>query len=61
MKKKEKKNKKKNKEHKESKEKLKKPKKDISELIDELAYMNDDENILKSKRFLEEMYVVDED
>lgn len=61
MKKKEKKNKKKNKQHKESKEKLKKPKKDISELIDELAYMNDDENIRKSKRFLEEMYVVDED
>ncbi|GEJ45794.1 MULTISPECIES: hypothetical protein [unclassified Chryseobacterium] len=55
MKKKEKKKKKKN------KEKGQKPRRDISDIIDELAYMNENENILKSKRFLDDMYMLDQE
>lgn len=55
MKKKEKKKKKKN------KEKSKKLVKDISALIDELAYVNENENIRKSKRFLDDMYMLDQE
>lgn len=55
MKKKEKKKKKKN------KEKWQKPSKDISDLIDELAYVNENENIRNSKRFLDDMYILNED
>lgn len=55
MKKKEKKKKKKD------KEKLKKPAKDISALIDELAYVNENENIRKSKKFLDEMYILSQE
>lgn len=56
-----KKEKKKNKKSKENKGKLKKPKKDISDLIDELAYVNEKGNIRKSKRFLDNMYILDEE
>jgi len=35
------------------------PIKDISDLIDELAYLDENENILKSKRFLDDMYILD--
>lgn len=56
-----KKDKKKNKKNKETKEKLKKPKKDISDLIDELAYVNEKGNIRKSKKFLDDMYILDEE
>lgn len=52
MKKKEKKKKKK------YKEKLRKSAKDISDLIDELAYLNENENIRKSKKFLDDMYIL---
>ncbi|UKB81180.1 hypothetical protein [Chryseobacterium sp. MEBOG07] len=55
MKKKEKKKKKKD------KEKLQKPRKDISDLIDELAYVNETGNIRKSKRFLDDMYMLDQE
>ena len=55
MKKKEKKKKKK------AKEKLQKPRKDIYDLIDELAYVNKNGNIRNSKRFLDDMYMLNED
>lgn len=48
--------KKKEKKKREKKEKLKKSSKDISDLIDELAYVN--ESIQKSKRFLDNMYIL---
>lgn len=35
------------------------PVKDINDLIDELAYLDENENILKSKRFLDDMYILD--
>lgn len=35
------------------------PVRDISDVIDELAYLNEDENILKSIRFLDDMYILD--
>jgi hypothetical protein len=50
--------KKKKKKNKEKKEKLEKSGKDISDLIDELAYENENENIRKSKRFLDDMYIL---
>ncbi len=52
MKKKEKKKKKK------AKEKSQKPCQDIYDLIDELAYGNKKGNIQKSKKFLDEMYIL---
>ncbi|WP_415327974.1 hypothetical protein [Chryseobacterium sp. MMS23-Vi53] len=42
-----------------NREKLQKPIIDISDLIDELAYVNENENIRKSKRFLDDMYMLD--
>lgn len=56
-----KKDKKKNKKNNENKEKLKKPKRDISDLIDELAYVNEKGNIRKSKKFLDDMYILNEE
>lgn len=44
---------------KKNREKRQKPVKDISELIDELAYVNENENILKSKRYLDDIYMLD--
>lgn len=35
------------------------PVRDINDLIDELAYLDENENILKSKRFLDDMYILD--
>ncbi|WP_167030384.1 hypothetical protein [Chryseobacterium sp. Tr-659] len=52
MKKKEKKKKQKN------KEKQQKPRKDFNDLIDELAYADEKGNIRKSKRFLDDMYML---
>lgn len=52
MKKKEKKKKKKD------KEKLQKTNRDISDLIDELAYADDTENIRKIRKFLDDMYIL---
>jgi hypothetical protein len=52
---------KKNKKNKENSEKLKKIKKDISDLIDELAYIDENENITKSKRFLDNLYMLDQE
>lgn len=49
----------KKKKNKKNKEKLQKPRKDISELIDELAYINEGENILNSKKFLDGLYMLD--
>ncbi|KFF10885.1 hypothetical protein IW15_17040 [Chryseobacterium soli] len=46
---------------KKDKEKLKKPGKDINALIDEWAYANENENIRKSKRFLDDMYMLDQE
>lgn len=58
MKKQEKKEKKKNKEH---KIKSQKPYKGIDDLIDELAYISENENIRKSKRFLDDIYMLDQE
>jgi len=55
MKKKEKKKKKRN------KEKLQEPRKDIYDLIDELAYVNKKGNIQKSKKFLDDLYILAQD
>ena len=49
---------KKNKENKENKEKVGKPHKDINDLIDELAYMDEKGNIKKSKKFLDDIYIL---
>lgn len=46
---------------KKNKEKQEKPTKDIYDLIDELAYVNKNGNIRKSKRFLDDMYMLDQD
>ncbi|MCX8533046.1 hypothetical protein [Chryseobacterium luquanense] len=35
------------------------PVRDINDIIDEMAYLDDNENILKSKRFLDDMYILD--
>lgn len=53
--------KKEKKKNKKNNEKLQKPNKDISALIDELAYVNENENIRKSKRFLDDIYILDQD
>lgn len=53
--------KKKKKEKKEKKEKLHKSNKDISDLIDELAYADENENVRKSKKFLDDMYLLSEE
>lgn len=55
MKKKEKKKKKKN------KEKLEDQRRDISDLIDELAYADDSENIKKIRKFLDDMYILSQE
>lgn len=44
---------------KKNREKRQKPSKDINELIDELAYL--DESILKSKQFLDDMYILSQE
>ncbi|MDF2934388.1 MAG: hypothetical protein K0R36_3719 [Chryseobacterium sp.] len=46
---------------KKDKDKLQKPSKDISALIDELAYVNENENIRKSKMFLDNLYILDQE
>lgn len=51
----------KKKKKKKNKEKQEKPTKDIYDLIDELAYVNKNGNIRKSKRFLDDMYILDQD
>lgn len=53
--------KKKNKKNKESKEKVRKPHKDINDLIDELAYMDEKGNIKKSKKFLDDIYILSQE
>lgn len=35
------------------------PVRDINDIIDEMAYLDENENILKSKRFLDDMYILD--
>lgn len=52
-------NKKRRKKIKRNREKLQNPRKDISDLIDELAYADDAENLQKSKRFLDNLYMLD--
>ncbi|GEN77671.1 hypothetical protein CHA01nite_34110 [Chryseobacterium hagamense] len=47
--------------NKKNKEKLQKPRKEISELIDELAYISEGENILNSKKFLDGLYMLEHD
>ncbi|WP_294310437.1 hypothetical protein [uncultured Chryseobacterium sp.] len=44
-----------------TKEKPEKPRKKISELIDELAYINENENIRNSKKFLEDLYLLEQE
>jgi hypothetical protein len=46
---------------KQNRERRHQPRKDISVLIDELAYINESENMSKSKRFLDDMYILDYD
>lgn len=48
----------KKKKNKENKVKQHKPHKKIDELIDELAYVDERENIRKSKKFLDDMYIL---
>lgn len=43
-----------------SKKGFDKPKKDISDLIDDLAYLDENKNIQKSKSFLDDMYLLDD-
>lgn len=52
-------NKKRRKKIKRNRNKIQNPRKDISDLIDELAYADENENMQKSKRFLEDMYILD--
>ncbi|WP_089857442.1 hypothetical protein [Chryseobacterium taeanense] len=52
-------NKKRRKKIKRNRENLKNPRKDIHDLIDELAYADEKENMLKSKRFLDDIYFLD--
>ncbi|MFY7814062.1 MAG: hypothetical protein ACOVRK_02610 [Chryseobacterium taeanense] len=52
-------NKKRRKKIKRNRESLKNPRKDIHDLIDELAYADEKENMLKSKRFLDDIYFLD--
>lgn len=46
---------------KKNKEKQQKPHKRIDDLIDELAYVNEKENIRKSKKFLDDMYILSQE
>ncbi|WP_156172784.1 hypothetical protein [Chryseobacterium lactis] len=48
----------KKKKKKKNKEKDQKPRRDISDLIDEMAYGDENENMRKSKKFLEDMYIL---
>jgi len=50
-----------NKENKENKEKLRKPHKDINDLIDELAYGDEKGNIKKSKKILDDIYILSQE
>lgn len=43
-----------------SKKAFDKPKKDISDLIDDMAYLDEKKNIQKSKSFLDDMYLLDQ-
>ena len=52
-------NKKRRKKIKRNRNKIQNPRKDISDLIDELAYADENENMQKSKRFLDDMYILD--
>lgn len=49
-----------NRKKKRNRQKLQKPNKDINDLIDELAYSDENafDNILKSKRLLDDMYIL---
>ncbi|SMP13260.1 hypothetical protein [Chryseobacterium profundimaris] len=44
---------------KKNREIVKNPRKNIDDLIDELAYLDENKNMLKSKRFLDDMYILD--
>ncbi len=44
---------------KKNRETAKNPRKNIDDLIDELAYLDENKNMLKSKRFLDDMYILD--
>ncbi|AZA97321.1 hypothetical protein EG353_18080 [Chryseobacterium shandongense] len=44
---------------KKNREIAKTPKKNIDDLIDELAYLDENKNMQKSKRFLDDMYILD--
>lgn len=44
---------------KKNREIAKNPRKNIDDLIDELAYMDENKNMQKSKRFLDDMYILD--
>jgi len=52
-------NKKRRKKIKRNREKVQNPRKNISDLIDELAYADEAENMLKSKKFLDDLYMLD--
>lgn len=52
-------NKKRRKKIKQNRQKVQNPRKDINDLIDELAYGDENENIQKSKRFLDNLYILD--
>lgn len=43
-----------------SKRTVSKPKRDISDLIDEMAYLEENKNIQKSKSFLDNMYLLNQ-
>ncbi|WP_172625663.1 hypothetical protein [Chryseobacterium panacisoli] len=53
--------KKENKKKKKGKEKLKKQGRDISDLIDELAYADESDNIRKIRKFLDDMYILSQE
>lgn len=53
--------KKKNKKNKENKEKVGRLHKDINDLIDELAYIDEKGNIKKSKKFLDDIYILSQE
>lgn len=37
------------------------PEKDIDDLIDDIAYLDESQNIKKSKRFLDNMYLINKE
>jgi hypothetical protein len=51
--------KKRRKQIKRNREKIKNPRKDIGELIDELAYTDENQNMQKSKKILDDLYILD--